>query len=139
MVIEHDDVFYLGDHPVVLQHSDKPAEHKELGFDIEGVEALMPISPKCALYMPCAVTGHQIISGYEDALNAPALIRREKKHIGKSVEAGNYLALAQKVAANTKPLYEALTTGVPLIATTDNVENLELSAMCLGSHCCVFK
>lgn len=54
MVIKHVDVFYLGDHPVVLQHTETPDASKLLGFDIEGVEAFMPLSPKCVLYMPCA-------------------------------------------------------------------------------------
>ena len=34
MVIEHDDVFLLGDHPVVLQHTETPTASKPLGFDI---------------------------------------------------------------------------------------------------------
>jgi len=53
MVIEHDDVFYLGDHPVVLQNTEHPADAGDLGFDVKGVEAFLPLSPKCALYMPC--------------------------------------------------------------------------------------
>src|SRR5271165_4577867 len=48
MVIEHDDVFYLGDNPVVLQHSETPTLKAELGFDVKGVEALMPLTPNCA-------------------------------------------------------------------------------------------
>ena len=68
MVIEHDDVFYLGDHPIVLQHTETPASSQPLGFDIEGVEAFMPLSPKCALYMPCASVSRVIIGGHEDAL-----------------------------------------------------------------------
>src|SRR5664280_1183508 len=46
------------------------APSKLLGFDIEGVEAFMPLSPKCVLYMPCASVSRQIIGGYEDALAA---------------------------------------------------------------------
>ena len=76
MAIEHDDVFYLGDHPVVLQHTENPGQRKELGFDIDGVEAFLPLSPKCALYMPCTSVSQQIISGYECALAAPENIRR---------------------------------------------------------------
>ena len=76
MVIEHDDVFYLGDHPVVLQHTETPASPQPLGFDIEGVEAFMPLSPKCALYMPCPSVSRVIIGGHEDALAAPENLRR---------------------------------------------------------------
>lgn len=56
MAIDHDDGFYLGDHPVVLQHTENPAQQNELGFDIEGVEAFLPLAPKCALYVPFTST-----------------------------------------------------------------------------------
>jgi hypothetical protein len=65
MVIDHDDIFYLGDHPIILQNMEKPLWPGELGFDIEGVEALIPLSPKCALWLPCAIKTKEIIDGYE--------------------------------------------------------------------------
>jgi hypothetical protein len=68
ITIDHDDVFYLGDHPVVLQNTANPSANEDLGLDIEGVEALLPLAPKCALYMPCPATSREIISGYEKSL-----------------------------------------------------------------------
>ena len=71
MVIQHDDVFYLGDNPVVLQRTENPSKASEVGFDIEGVEAFLPLSSKCALYMPCAFTCQEIVCGYQNAISAP--------------------------------------------------------------------
>ena len=51
MEICNDLVFYLGDHPIVLQFTEEPGNGKQLGFDIRGVEAYMPLSPKHALYI----------------------------------------------------------------------------------------
>lgn len=68
MTIQHDDIFYLGDHPVVLQHTEMPSSSNPLGFDVEGVEIFLPLTPKCALYMPCLSISEQIISGYEGAV-----------------------------------------------------------------------
>jgi Protein of unknown function (DUF4238) len=75
MVIDSDDIFYLGDHPIVLQRTRDPKNGNNLGFDVEGVEALMPLSPKCALYMPCPSVSTEIIARYEAALSAHRTIR----------------------------------------------------------------
>jgi hypothetical protein len=45
---ESDLFFYLGDNPVVLQDTENPASDLSLGFDVKGVEAYMPLSPKIA-------------------------------------------------------------------------------------------
>lgn len=50
--IEHDDVFNLGDHPLVLQNTENPSAGGPLGFDIQGVEAFLPLTPKCELICP---------------------------------------------------------------------------------------
>src|SRR5204862_3531118 len=47
----------------------------QLGFGIEGVEAFLPLTPKCALYMPCVSVSTQIIQGYEN--------RSEERRVGK--------------------------------------------------------
>jgi hypothetical protein len=39
-----------------------------LGSDVDGVEAFLPLSPKCALYMPCRATSAKILEGYGIAL-----------------------------------------------------------------------
>ena len=120
MVIKHDDVFYLGDHPVVLQHTETPDASKLLGFDIEGVEAFMPLSPKCVLYMPCASVSRQIIGGYEDALAAPENLRRANE-VGAvtDIADADFLALAQTVLKRSGLLYKSLTEGVALVASPE--------------------
>ena len=69
MVIDDDNVFYLGDHPMVLQLTENPGAAAELGFDIQGIEAFLPLTPKCALYMPCVSIGREIVLGYDNALS----------------------------------------------------------------------
>jgi hypothetical protein len=75
MVIASDEVFYLGDNPVVFQWTEKPGAGGSLGFDVEGVEAFLPLSPKCALYMPCRATSAQILEGYESARELNRAVR----------------------------------------------------------------
>jgi hypothetical protein len=53
MVATGDETFYLGDNPTVLQRTNNPRDGSQLGFDIAGVEAFLPLTPRCALYMPC--------------------------------------------------------------------------------------
>jgi hypothetical protein len=126
MVIQHDEVFYLGDHPLVLQLTEDPTAAAELGFDVEGVEAFMPLAPKCALYLPDVSVSQQILSGYENAqllMSNPNLARYELRVLG----------LSRRVSRNTKPLYDALTAGVPFLAAAENVENLNY-LQCYWAH-----
>ena len=121
MTIEHDDVFYLGDHPLVLQNTANPSSNRDLGLDIEGVEALLPLSPKCALYMPCAATSREIISGYEKALR-----------ILNTVD----MAVPSETSVGFS-LYQAITTGVAVMATPENVENLNY-LQCAWAHKAIY-
>jgi hypothetical protein len=130
MVIDHDDVFYLGDHPVVLQHTENPSLEQDLGFDIEGVEAFLPLAPKCALYMPCVSTGQKIISGYENAL----LISEGGR---LAIDTSERLELSQRVIRNSHALYQALTTGAAFVAAPENVENLNY-LQCAWAHTAVY-
>jgi hypothetical protein len=136
--IDHDDVFYLGDHPVVLQNTANPSSNKDLGIDIEGVEALLPLAPKCALYMPCAATSREIISGYEKAVLMPERVRMAVLS-GDRVEShfSELLHISQRLIRNSRPLYQALTTGVPLVATPENVENLNY-LQCAWAHRAIY-
>ena len=130
MVIEHDDVFYLGDHRLVLQLTENPSGAAELGFDVEGVEAFMPLAPKCALYMPCVSVSQQILSGYEDA----------QRNLSNPRSVGyllRLLELSRHVSRNSKPLYDALTTGVSLPAVAENVENLNY-LQCYWAHAAIY-
>ncbi|MGA9475281.1 MAG: DUF4238 domain-containing protein, partial [Terriglobales bacterium] len=138
MVIETAGVFYLGDNPVVLQRTEEPADGKNLGFDVAGVEVLLPLSPKCALYMPCTATSHDLISGYECALSineqmSTAAVR------GTSIPSAYFDAwrLARRVKRNTEALYKSLTQGIALAASQENIENLNY-LQCAWSHAAVF-
>jgi hypothetical protein len=134
MVIEHADAFYLGDNPVVLQNTENPSFRGELGFDIKGVEAFMPIAPNCALYMPCATTCQEIVSGYETAAEN---IDRPELKAPVSTEFAALLELSERVLRNTKALYQSLTAGVPLVAGPENVENLNY-LQCMWAHAAVY-
>ncbi len=138
MSIEHDDIFYLGDHPLVLQYSEKDARKAEVGFDIKGVEAMMPLTPKYALYMPCPATSNQIISGYRTAEQTPDNIRRAK---ARGVEMPSVMSalvtVSQRILHNQRPLYKALTEGAPLVVSPENVENLNY-LQCAWAHTAVY-
>jgi hypothetical protein len=130
MRIDHDDVFYLGDHPVVLQLTENPSAAAQLGFDIQGVEAFMPLAPKCALYMPCVSIGQQITSGFERA----SMLVREPTIASTNPE---LLKISQTVIQNATPLYRALISGVAITATSENVENLNY-LQCYWAHSAIY-
>jgi hypothetical protein len=122
MVIDGDDVFYLGDNPVVLQRTYEPKNGKDLGFDVVGVEAFLPLSPVCALYMPCPTISRMIIDSYKQAMAVHRVARVamfSDGGIGR-VE----LLETQATLCRTGPLYRAFTEGAPLAATSENIENL---------------
>lgn len=136
--IEHDDIFYLGDHPLVLQDTANPSSNKDLGLDIEGIEALLPLAPKCALYMPCAATSREIIAGFEKALrilDAAGIAALSEPSAGS--EFSDLLHLSQRIKQNHFALYQALTTGVALVATQENVENLNY-LQCAWAHRAIY-
>ena len=130
MVIEHGDVFYLGDHPLVLQLTENPSAAAELGFDVQGVEAFMPLAPKCALYMPCVSVSREILSGYENA----QLMLGNPRIAGYRLDV---LELSKRMSRDLKPLYDALTTGVPLTAADENVDNLNY-LQCYWAHAAIY-
>jgi|SRR5579872_1138110 len=122
MVIEGDEVFYLGDNPVVLQRTLNPKDGSNLGFDVAGVEAFLPLSPKCALYMACPVIGRAIISNYE---TATALHRRTRLAIFSGAGGGGAdLRISQDIIRRSHNIYKAFAEGAPLVAEPANIENL---------------
>lgn len=134
MIIEHDDVFYLGDNPVVLQRSQDPSSGGELGFDIPGIEAHLPLTPKCALYMPCASTSDQIVSLYEDAVVVHKHERLSALKAGRLAQPPSpALHLAQRTIRNAYPIYTAFTQGHPVASAPENVENLNY-LQCAWAH-----
>ncbi|MGJ4886539.1 DUF4238 domain-containing protein [Bradyrhizobium sp. HKCCYLRH1065] len=135
MVIDHDDVFYLGDQPVVLQRSLDPKNGSDLGFDVKGVEAFLPLSPNCALFMPCRSVSDLLIARYEAAMDLHRTVCSAvmQGHPGGSVE----LATAQDTIRRGGPLYQSYTAAAPLTAQPENVENLNY-LQCSWAHAGVF-
>jgi hypothetical protein len=122
MVVDDDDVFYLGDNPVVLQRTQNPKDGRELGFDVEGIEVFLPLSPKCALYMACRKISSEIIGRYEAAMSLHRTIRSDV-FLG-APGGGAELQVAQDTIRRTHPLYQAFTRGLPLTSERANIENL---------------
>lgn len=122
MVIQGDEVFYLGDDPIVLQRTRNPKDGSNLGFDVPGVEAFLPLSPKCALFMPCPATSREIIARYEAALSVHRTVRLA---VFSGVKGGGAELLdAQATIRRSHHLYKAFTEGASLVAESVNVENL---------------
>jgi hypothetical protein len=116
----------------------KPAGTGELGFDIQGVEAFLPLSPKCALYMPCLSISEQIISGYENAVSIHRGLRSAALR-GPTIASlhSGLLHLSQRVMRQSYPLYQSLTTGAALTALSENVDNLNY-LQCVFAHMAVY-
>jgi hypothetical protein len=75
--------------------------------------------------MPCRSVGDQIVSGYENAVEMHKALRYAAMMGTKiSDDDTKILHLAQRVLRNSYQLYRALTQGVPMVATSENVENL---------------
>jgi hypothetical protein len=135
MVIEHGDAFYLGDQPVVLQRTFDPRSGINLGFDVQGVEAFMPLCPTCALFMPCRSVSDPLIECYDAAME---LHRTVRTAVMRGVSGGSSeLATAQDAIRRGDPLYQAYTTGAPLKAKPENVENLNY-LQCSWAHAAVY-
>jgi Protein of unknown function (DUF4238) len=135
MVIDDADVFYLGDQPVVLQRTCDPKDGSNLGFDVEGVEAFMPLSPKCALYLPCRSVSEEIIARYDAAIVLHRAVRMTvfQGVSGESVE----LIAAQETIRRSHELYQAFKTGSAIKAQRPNVENLNY-LQCSWAHAAIY-
>jgi hypothetical protein len=135
LMVTSDDTFYLGDNPTVLQRTDNLRDGSNLGFDVSGVEAFLPLAPHCAIYMPCRATSEDRIARYEAALDLHRTVRSAvlRGHLGGS----KALRMAQLVISRLDPLYQALKTGVALPAQPDNVENLNY-LQCSWAHEAVY-
>ncbi len=135
MVVETDEIFYLGDNPVVLQRTANPKDGSNLGFDVEGVEVFLPLSPKCALYMPCRATSADILERYDAAIELHRVVR---SHVLRGLGGGSEgLQMAQLVISRLHPLVQAFRTGTPITANAANIENLNY-LQCSWSHAAVY-
>jgi hypothetical protein len=135
MVIEDTDAFYLGDNPVVLQRTDDPKDGSNLGFDVTGVEAFMPLSPKCALLMPCRVTSEDRIARYEAAMELHRVVRSTvlRGQPGGFAE----LQMAQTVISRLHPLFQSFTAGAPLKTEPESIQNLNY-LQCSWAHAAIY-
>mgnify|MGYP000724021153 CR=1 FL=1 len=134
MKIEHDDIFYLGDQPVTLQDTENPSKGQSLGFDIQGVEAYLPITPKLALYMPCLSTTEAIMYGYKTSLELAPLIK--KAEISGQPLPGitnEHIAAMKRTLITGRPFFEAVSMSVPLICIPEYVENFNY-LQCMWAH-----
>ncbi|MGR3715292.1 MAG: DUF4238 domain-containing protein [Thermohalobaculum sp.] len=116
--------YYLGDHPVVLQHVEDPGGGRQLGFGVPGVEAYMPISPLLALYMPPRSVSDEIISGYRNAIELHRQVRLaalgNRDHpFANSAD----LQTLQRVIYSAKAIHDADAIGTILISTDENIKN----------------
>jgi hypothetical protein len=135
MVIEDEEVFYLGDNPVVLQRTENPKDGSSLGFDVKGVEAFMPLSPKCALYMPCRTTSDDRIARYDAGMELHRVVRSAAL---RGVPGGSSeLQTVQLVIRKLHPLVTAFKMGAPLTPGREHVENLNY-LQCSWSHAAVY-
>lgn len=135
MVIAGNDVFYLGDHPVVLQNTRNPKDGSNLGFDVPGIEVLMPLSPKRALYMPCHTVSSEIIANYDAAIATHRAVRLAV--LNGSPGGTGELISAQDTIRRSDELYQAFRTGSPIIAKMPHIENLNY-LQCSWAHKFVF-
>jgi hypothetical protein len=135
MVTTGEDGFYLGDNPSVLQRTENSRDGSNLGFDVAGVEAFLPLAPHCAIYLPCRTTSEDRIGRYEAAMDLHRAVRSAalRGHPGGA----NELRMAQLVISRLGPLYQALTTGVALPAQPEHVENLNY-LQCSWAHAAVY-
>ena len=135
MIIESDEVFYLGDHPVVLQRTYDPTDGSNLGFDVKGIEAFLPLSPKCALYLPCRSVSEEIIARYDAAMAEHQSVRTAvfRGDTGGVIE----LITAQDTIRRSHELYQAFTVGSSIKAQKSNIENLNY-LQCSWAHAAIY-
>lgn len=114
--------FYLGDSPVVLQSTEHPGRAMEIGLDMTGIEAFLPLSPTLALYLPCRSVGRDIVNGYHAAIAMSAwpLARGALEARGET----EAVRLAERAIAETGSLYRSLAQGTAFAADPENIENL---------------
>lgn len=131
--IDHDDLFYLGDNPVVLQNPENKKLPESLGFDIIGTEVFLPLTPKLALYMPCRSTSNKIIDIVQGGLRLQQGMIRAMRDGRPLREMMEELRTVNLVLGTSKNFYDAILTGTPFVATPENVENLNY-LQCSWAH-----
>jgi hypothetical protein len=102
---------------------------------VEGIEAFMPVSPKCALYLPCRSVSEAIIACYESAIVLHQAVRTA---VFRGVRGGTAeLLTAQDTIRRSHGLYQAFTAGAPFNAQKPHIENLNY-LQCSWAHAAVY-
>lgn len=128
--IDHDEVFYLGDSPVVLQHAENPSSRAPLGFDIAGVEVYMPITPTLALYFLCSSISDRLVSGLETAKATHQKARAAIMMGDPNRLWTEALEVSQRSIRNLTPMVNGFDTGAAVVADARVVMNVNyLQAM----------
>lgn len=130
--------FYLSDHPVTLQHTEKPASRAPLGTDIAGVEIYLPLTPRISLYWPCARVADEFVSAYSSGEEIHRLIRRSTLR-GLSVPGLDQVSLVdlQRSMARITPMRNAIVLGSAVNAPKEVIENANY-LQCVWAHGAVF-
>jgi hypothetical protein len=123
--------FLLGDSPLILQRTENPSDGGSLGFDVPGVEALIPLSPRFALWMPSSEIGEAIVNGYWQALRTVigSLFCDEYYKLVTP----EHFAVAERCLQTGHSLYRALRLGDAFDAEPDNVINLNAQQIFFAS------
>ncbi|MER9326343.1 DUF4238 domain-containing protein [Mesorhizobium sp. M0152] len=124
MKIEGSHTFYVGDHPVTFQNTENPSQSGDLGFDVAGIEAFFPLTPKLALYIPHQSTSRQLTDGYASA-------QQFQIEANRAVLSGQYHPMAnpeglssiRKTLISGKIFDDAFHRGTPMPAVEENVIN----------------
>lgn len=138
MKIEDEHTFYIGDHPITFQNTENPSKSGQLGFDIVGVEAFFPLTPKLALYIPHQSTSDELTRGYANARSLMAeAAEAAMRGVPHPMANPEGLALLRSVIINGARLDDAFNLGIPITASNENVINFNYLQI-MFSHRFVF-
>lgn len=136
LATERDHEFYIGDHPVALQHSEAPNYQGQLGWDLPWTEAYLPLTPKRCLWIPPMSISLEIVTGYQNAIKLLGEVQlaaiENKYHLFAGRES---LELLHRIEKNSGPINLSFETGCLLSANQENIVNANsLQILFSGSH-----
>ena len=122
--IEVDDEFYIGDHPVALQHAEVQGYQGQLGWDLPWTDAYLPLDPKRSLWIPPANVTSEIVSGFRKAQKLLAEVRLAAvQSVYHPFASPWHIELLQRIDRDSSPINKAFETGCPLPANHENIIN----------------
>jgi hypothetical protein len=133
MEIRCDREFYIGDHPVALQHSEDQNYRGMLGWDVKSTDAYLPLTPKRCLWLPPLGISSEIAAGYEKASKLLGEIRMMPPAAqSHPYGSGEKLALLERIERNSGPIYDSIKNGCPLVADKENIDNINALQILFG-------